>query len=58
MQQVVLAMVDFKLNGVVVKIWKDSHFDMQNVDHLSHMNVVCPNFLHLVVLPLTLVFLL
>jgi hypothetical protein len=58
MQQVVLAMVDFKLNGVVVKIGKNSHFDVKNVDRLPHMDVVCPNLLDLVVLPLTLVFLL
>ena len=57
MQQVVLAMVDFKFNCIMVVVGKDSHFDMDNVDHLSQMNVVSLSLLYLVVLPLSLVLL-
>lgn len=55
LDEVVFSMVVVEFDGVVVEVREGTSFDMQDVDHLSHVDVVDPSLLHLVVLPLSLV---
>jgi hypothetical protein len=56
LDEVVLAVVNIEFDGVVMEVGEDAHLDVQDVDHLSHVHAVDPSLLHLIVLPLSLVF--
>lgn len=55
LDEVVLAVVIVEFDGVVVVVGEGASFDLHDVDHLPHVDVVDPGPLHLVVLPPSLV---